>query len=128
MKYCDFNGCPNRLAKGRYCEEHRGTKKPIKKSLYDTSNKQLYNSKEWKAIRQFVYEREKGCCQRCGKFVFGKQAQVHHKVPVKADASLKLEPDNLKLLCPKCHSIEENYGEKEIIFKNYFFKNPPGQK
>ncbi|MEK4678356.1 HNH endonuclease, partial [Bacillus sp. FSL K6-2944] len=23
MKYCDFNGCHNKISKGRYCEEHK---------------------------------------------------------------------------------------------------------
>jgi 5-methylcytosine-specific restriction protein A len=71
-------------------------------------------------MRQYIYERDKGYCQRCGKFVFGKQAQVHHKVTVKENPALKLDPNNLKLLCPVCHSIEENLGEKEKVFANYF--------
>ncbi|MEK4676652.1 HNH endonuclease, partial [Bacillus sp. FSL K6-2944] len=23
MKYCDFNGCSNKISKGRYCGEHK---------------------------------------------------------------------------------------------------------
>ncbi|OMC81861.1 endonuclease [Viridibacillus sp. FSL H7-0596] len=121
MKYCDFNGCGNKITKGAYCEEHKRSKeKPVKKSLYDKSNKSFYNSKQWKSMRQFIYERDKGCCKRCGRFVFGKMAQVHHIVKVKSNATLKLEPNNLKLLCPECHAIEENEEQKENVFANYF--------
>lgn len=121
MKYCDFNGCNSKIERGRYCEDHgRSDKDRKKKNIYHNTNKSFYNSAAWKSMRQFIYERERGCCQRCGKFVFGKQAQVHHIVPVKANHLLKLEPRNLKLLCPPCHSIEENLNEKENVFSNYF--------
>lgn len=126
MKYCDFNGCTNKIERGSYCEEHRRSKsKPkVDKSIYHNSNKQFYNSSVWKNMRRVIYEREKGCCQRCGKFVFGRQAQVHHIIPIKKNPMLKLEPNNLKLLCPVCHSIEENKIEKEKVFLN-FFQSPP---
>ncbi|MCM3411473.1 HNH endonuclease [Metabacillus litoralis] len=121
MKYCDFNGCPNKINRGTYCEDHgRSSKARKRKSIYHNTNKSFYNSKEWKHVRSMVYERERGYCQRCRKFVFGKQAQVHHVVPVKKNPSLKLELNNLKLLCPVCHSIEENMVEKENVFASYF--------
>ncbi|MED3549971.1 HNH endonuclease signature motif containing protein [Cytobacillus praedii] len=124
MKYCDFNGCSNKLRKGRYCEDHKSNKKKAKpkKSIYHNSNKQFYNSDVWKHMRSVIYQREKGRCQRCKKFVFGKQAQVHHVVPIKENPLLKLEPNNLKLLCPECHMFEENKTEKDKIFPSYFKK------
>lgn len=125
MKYCDFNGCPNKIDRGKYCEDHAGAKKKRhNNSIYHNTNKSFYNSKEWKSVRSRVYEKERGCCQRCGRFVYGKQAQVHHIVTIKQDSSLKLDEDNLKLLCPKCHMIEENLEEKEKVFKKYFSNAP----
>ncbi|MGE8080499.1 HNH endonuclease [Peribacillus loiseleuriae] len=122
MKYCDFNGCTNKIERGAYCEDHKRDKAKPKanKNIYHNTNKKFYNSDAWKSMRSFIYEREKGCCQRCKKFVFGKQAQVHHVVPIKKNPLLKLEPSNLKLLCPKCHSIEENLDEQGNVFANYF--------
>lgn len=121
MKYCDFNGCNKKIERGRYCDDHGRSEKSRKnKNIYHNSNKQFYNSQVWKDMRAFIYEREKGCCQRCGRFVFGKRAQVHHVVPVKKNPLLKLEPNNLRLLCPVCHCIEENMDEQENIFANYF--------
>jgi len=125
MKYCDFNGCSNKISKGRLCTEHKRSKQSIrkkqkKKDIYHHENKSFYNSKAWKSIRTFVYERERGCCQRCKSFVFGRLAHVHHIVPVKKDITLSLEPNNLMLLCPKCHIDEENKDEKRKVFASYF--------
>lgn len=129
MKYCDFNGCTNKISKGRYCDEHKRStsSKKRKKSIYHNTNKSFYNSATWKSMRSVVYERERGYCQRCKVFVFGKNAQVHHIVPVKKNPLLKLEPTNLKLLCPVCHSIEENMDENDNVFAGYF-KKPPLSK
>lgn len=128
MKYCDFNGCRNKLERGQYCEEHkRDKKKAITKVKYDLSNKPFYNSAKWKATRRRVYERERGCCQRCGRFVFGKLAQVHHIVKVKDNPILKLQEDNLRLLCPECHMIEEHGEKNKKVFAN-FFNSPPVKK
>ncbi|WP_285015539.1 HNH endonuclease [Lactococcus garvieae] len=121
MKYCDFNGCDNKINQGKYCEEHvRSKRQRKKKDIYHHENKPFYRTKEWKAMRQFIYENNKGCCQRCGRFVHGRQAHVHHIIPIKQDKLLKLEPNNLMLLCPKCHVIEENEDKDKKVFPNYF--------
>lgn len=79
-------------------------------------------------MRSVIYERERGCCQRCGKFVFGRAAHVHHVVPVKKNSNLKLDPNNLRLLCSKCHVIEENEGEDTLVVASYFRPSPPNPK
>ena len=126
MKYCDFNGCTNKIAKGSYCDDHKRSKKKSKsiKPIYDISNKKFYNTDAWKSMRTFIYQRDRGRCQRCNKFVFGKQAQVHHIVPIKKNSLLKLEPNNLKLLCPICHKVEENNNNQDGVFAGYFEKPP----
>lgn len=134
MKYCDFNGCTNKINRGSYCDEHKRSKASIKKmqnkkTIYHNQNKPFYNSKEWKHMRSFVYEREHGCCQKCGRFVFGKHAQVHHIVTIKKNPLLKLDPNNLMLLCPSCHMEEENKDKEKTrkIFPGYF-NAPPTNK
>ncbi|PEZ94183.1 endonuclease [Bacillus cereus] len=130
MKYCDFNGCRNKINKGRYCEEHKRNKprkKKDKKNIYHHDNKSFYNSKEWKYVRAYVYERERGYCQRCKKFVFGRRAHVHHIIAIKDDPTLKLDPNNLMLLCPKCHIKEENEDKPKKVFPSYF-GSPPVKK
>lgn len=129
MKYCDFNGCQNKISRGTYCEDHKRSRQSIikkrkKKYIYHHDNKQFYNSKAWKDVRSFVYQREKGCCQRCGRFVHGRRAHTHHIIPIRVDPTLKYEPNNLMLLCPQCHVEEENKDKekKEIVFPSYFKK------
>lgn len=122
MKYCNFNGCTNKIDKGNYCNEHKRSKKKRKqqKNIYHHENKPFYRSDPWKAIRSKVYEREKGYCQRCGKFIFGRRAHIHHIIPIRQDESLKLEENNLMLLCPKCHTIVENEDNEKKVFPSYF--------
>lgn len=104
MKYCGEQGCRNLISSGRYCNDHRRRRK---KRVWHSNNKSFYNSQAWKDLAAYVYERDKGCCRRCGKFVFGKQAHRHHIIPVKVNPSLKLDADNVILLCNKCHVIVE---------------------
>jgi 5-methylcytosine-specific restriction enzyme A len=123
MKYCDFNGCTNKISKGRYCVDHKRSKprkKKEQKSIYHHENKSFYNSKAWDFVRTKVYEREKGYCQRCSLFVFGRNAHVHHIIPVKENPLLKLEENNLMLLCSKCHTIVENEDNDKRVFPSYF--------
>lgn len=125
MKYCQFEGCTSKIAKGVYCEEHKRSSKSRKakakkKDIYHHENKPFYRSQAWKDMRNFVYQREGGCCQRCGKFVFGRKAHIHHVIPIKDNALLKLDPNNLMLLCSKCHPIVENETEQKNIYPSYF--------
>jgi 5-methylcytosine-specific restriction enzyme A len=118
MKYCGEQGCKNLISSGRYCPDHRRKKK--EKVVY-SKNKSFYRTQAWQDLRSFVYERDKGCCQRCDKFVFGKQAHAHHIVPVQIKPSLKLDSDNIMLLCNKCHPIvEEETMEKYFPQKKKF--------
>ena len=118
MKYCAEQGCNILISSGRYCLDHKRRKKD--KPVY-SKNKSFYKTQGWKDLTSFVYQRDKGCCQRCGKFVFGKQAHHHHIVPIQIDPSLKLDPDNVTLLCNKCHPIvEEETMEKYFPKKNKF--------
>ncbi len=116
MKYCGEQGCNNLISKGFYCTQHRRRRKRTK---YHHKNKKDYNTSQWDSVRSFVYEREKGSCQRCGKFVFGKSAHTHHIIPIKVNPKLKYDPENLMLLCSKCHPIVEHESEESAVPK-YF--------
>lgn len=109
MRYCAEQGCRNLISHGRYCEGH---KRKQKKHVVYSKNKSFYRTQAWQDLRAYVYQRDKGCCQNCGKFVFGKQAHCDHIIPIWKDPSKKLDPDNVRLLCPKCHTLLE-YKENE---------------
>lgn len=125
MKYCQFDGCTNKINKGVYCSEHKRSdssrkKKQQKKDIYHHENKSFYRTQAWRDVSDYVYEREGGCCQRCGRFVFGRQAHRHHVIPIKKNDMLKLDPNNIRLLCPICHVIEENETDEKKVFPSYF--------
>ena len=124
MKYCDFNGCVSKIERGRYCSDHKRDKPKKKKSdtasIYHHEHQPFYKSSEWRYLRSVVYEREKGCCQRCGKFVHGRRAHCHHVVPITKNQNLKLDENNIRLLCPQCHVIEENEVDGKKVFASYF--------
>lgn len=107
MKYCFEQGCRNLISQGRYCEKHQRKKKEIKRKAYYSQNHDFYTSKTWQGMRSYIYEKYRGCCSRCGKFTFGREAHVHHIIPIVVAPHLKLDEDNLILLCSSCHSIVE---------------------
>ncbi|PED05269.1 HNH endonuclease [Bacillus pseudomycoides] len=115
MKYCAEQGCKTLIDKGRYCPNHKRKRKKI---VVYSKNKSFYRTKAWEDLKAFCYQRDKGLCQQCGRFVFGKQAHHHHIVPIKVNPSLKLDLDNIMTLCAKCHPIVEKetnakYQEKK---------------
>ena len=69
MRYCQFEGCSNTTEKGAYCSEHARKSRKKKKQInaYHHDNKSFYRTKAWQDVADFVYERENGCCQRCGR-------------------------------------------------------------
>lgn len=129
MKYCGEQGCTTLITSGRYCVDHK--RRRVKPS-WQSKNKSFYNTRAWKDLVAFVYERDKGCCRRCKKFVFGKRAHAHHIVPIQINPSLKLDANNIMLLCNKCHPIvEEETMERYFPKKKQFdwkLNSPPTQK
>lgn len=125
MKYCEFDGCREHITQGRYCKDHsfsvkRKRQQKKHKEIYHHENKSFYRSQAWKSVADFVYEREDGRCQRCQRFVFGRQAHRHHVVPIKKNPNLKLDPNNIRLLCPQCHIFEENQDKQKAVYASYF--------
>ena len=73
-------------------------------------SKSFYNSKEWKAVRDFCLMRDRYLCVNCGR----PAEEVHHIVHLTEkniyDPKVALNPDNLKCLCRDCH-FEAHRGE-----------------
>lgn len=110
MKYCAEQGCRTLINSGRYCENHRRRKR--KKTFY-SKNRSFYRTQAWKDLKAFVYQRDKGCCVRCGKFVFGKLAHHHHIIPISVRPDLKLDPENVVTCCAQCHPILETESNEK---------------
>lgn len=124
---CQQPGCTNVVEHGRYCAEHAYSHsykraKRKKASVYHHDNKPVYRSDEWKSVCYIVDQREHNCCQHCGKFCYGRDKQHHHIIPIKDDPSLEFEPNNIMLLCSKCHPIVEHEHDehKPNVYASYF--------
>ena len=78
--------------------------------------KTFYKSQAWKNCRDRYARQVGGLCERClekGMIVSGEI--VHHKIHLNpaniSDESVTLNPDNLELLCRKCHG--EVHGKQK---------------
>jgi 5-methylcytosine-specific restriction protein A len=56
---------------------------------------------QWRVLRQWVYERDGGLCQYCGRRVELHKCHCHHVLPLSENGSN--HPTNLKTLCVDCH-------------------------
>lgn len=74
----------------------------------------LYNSKEWKDLRQSLIIQRGAKCERCGKdCTFAPYELIgHHKkelTPANVnDAMIALNPDNIEIICTDCHNKEHH--------------------
>lgn len=83
----------------------------------------FYQSKEWRALRLIVIERDNHECQHCkeqGKLTtantinkYGRKTKmdVNHKKPLRTHPHLALTLDNLEYLCIYCHNIADKKEE-----------------
>jgi len=59
------------------------------------------NVYQWREIRQFVYERDKGLCQYCKAQVELNECHIHHVFELNQGGTN--HPTNLKTACKRCH-------------------------
>lgn len=81
---------------------------------------ELYKSKNWQNVRDFVMSRDARLCQDClkkGRVTIAEE--VHHIIPVTAenvnDPNITLNPDNLVSLCRECHAAR--HGKRQRRYK-----------
>ena len=70
--------------------------------------------------KAFLFAREHGRCQLCGKEVFGKKVNLHHIIPRSKGGTDK--PNNLALLHNKCHEKLHKKGLEKTLKKNRQYK------
>jgi len=80
--------------------------------------KAFYNSKEWKAVREYCILRDHHSCVKCGC----PAEEVHHKIHLNQqninDITITLNPDNLICLCKECHFKEHKQDKADGIAKS----------
>lgn len=86
------------------------------------SGKDYLNTKHWRKLRNVIYNKFQGKCQRCGKAEPSDHMNVHHMTYKRIG---KESHSDLMLLCEHCHAIIHGRmaDEKGVKRKNYqYFK------
>jgi 5-methylcytosine-specific restriction endonuclease McrA len=65
----------------------------------DRANTELYNTAEWRQLRQETLFKHP-FCEVCGS---EENLQVHHKQAPRGNKELFFNPDNLMVVCADCH-------------------------
>ena len=106
FKICREFSC-NNLTKDSYCEEHKHIQQEKERKRYKRYNVErdpilikFYNSKEWRALRNYVMMMHNYLCVNCPIKL---AEEVDHIVPVRVDWSLRLDIKNCQPLCNACH-------------------------
>lgn len=106
FKICREFGCSN-LTKEIYCEEHKHIQMENERNRYKQYNQyrdpvlvKFYNSKEWRALRDYVMMTHNYLCVQCP---LTPAEEVDHIIPIRVDWSLRLTISNCQPLCHACH-------------------------
>lgn len=59
------------------------------------------DKESWWQLKQYIYTRDRGRCQKCGCEVRLLESHCHHIQPVSEDGSN--HPQNLETVCIECH-------------------------
>jgi hypothetical protein len=80
-----------------------GNKHPNWKGGITSLNKSIRNSPEYEQWRQEVFQRDNFTCQKCGHR--GGELQADHIKPFFCFSELRLDINNGRTLCKKCHRL-----------------------
>ena len=94
----------------------RVSKKPRSNKPTPSKFDEFYKTAEWKRVRYDALARSDGRCQLCGRSAHdGVTLNVDHKIPLKVDWTLRLDPKNHQVLCSSCNWGKGNsVGDWEI--------------
>ena len=85
-----------------------------KKSKNRCDAKAFYRSYEWRKLRLEIIKRDGPYCLCCGQGVeHGVVLNVDHIKPLKSNWELRLDPDNLQVLCNQCNHGKGNWDETD---------------
>lgn len=71
--------------------------------MYSDNKESFYNSEEWKTLRDKVFQKYPAICMRCGN---KNHLEVDHVKPRAKYPKLKLDIDNLQVLCRDCNLLK----------------------
>lgn len=98
--------CGKTYKKGETCTNcQRGKKQQLKKT-----SARGYGY-DWRTLSESI-RKDRPICEDC--LLSGKitpSSECHHKVKIRDDERLRLDPDNILSLCSECHRIRTERGE-----------------
>lgn len=98
--------CGGSITNGR-CDRCSKTKR----TKHNRTTRERGYGYDWQKFRD-TYLREHPLCMDC--LAEGKvepATEVHHRVKIRHDAELRLEPTNCMALCDDCHNVRSAKGE-----------------
>lgn len=76
----------------------------LTKEKYKKARDDFYNSLQWKCLRYEILKESRGHCCICGRDArHGAVLHVDHIIPLSKDWSLRLDKNNLQVLCEDCN-------------------------
>ena len=109
--------CNNTIHRGSYCNNTCYAKykndEYIKRWLNGEESGTIGHCEIANAVRNYIFEKYNYQCQECGfnkinEYTNKSILQIHH---IDGDCTNNIE-SNLKLLCPNCHALTENFGNR----------------
>lgn len=84
-----------------------GESNPNWKGGGSPERQRMYASGEWRRLRRLLRKRARGCCEQCRT---SHQLHIHHVKSWAEYPALRLDLDNLVLLCRECHHAAHRKG------------------
>jgi 5-methylcytosine-specific restriction endonuclease McrA len=83
-----------------------GNKNPRWKGGVSPERQCVYASSEWARAVVAVWDRDKGICSECGtENTNRRRMYIHHNLGFNEHPEARLDIDNLRLMCARCHSL-----------------------
>lgn len=82
-----------------------GARNPNYRHGDSPERQRLYSTYAWRCLIEWVYIRDGGQCQKCGIHIEAEEKQRHHHhiFGFEEYPDLRLDPDNVVLMCRGCH-------------------------
>lgn len=119
------------LKNGKHWLKYPGAKPASWRGGISPDRQAEYSSQEWKDAVKAVWKRANAICELCGKDhrLVDKNEEkfnIHHMYPFVSYKFLRKNPDNLVLLCKKCHlfihskkNVDKKFILKEMILPSW---------
>ena len=90
-----------------------GSANPRWKGGISPERQRLYASAEWASVSAYVWRRDAETCTRCGVVSHDRRRMyIHHIEGFDERPDLRTDPDNLCLLCTRCHADEHKAAKR----------------